>query len=117
MKFVKTSKWIRLRGQMGPNREICKIDTPVENKSRIFFVPETEDELSFFSVDLALNITNIPLGPASLDAEIGDWGWRFYDGRTPEDMKIFADSIVITMNNIYEHGISMFKGGKKPTLN
>lgn len=37
MKLVKTTNWIRLRGQVGPKNEICKIDTPVTDKERVFF--------------------------------------------------------------------------------
>ncbi len=43
MKLLKTSNWIRLRGQFEADT-ICKIDSPVSDKERVFFVPETDDE-------------------------------------------------------------------------
>ena len=50
MKYIKSSDWVRLRGQIGANNEICKIDTLVSDKERVFFVPETADELAFFDI-------------------------------------------------------------------
>ena len=114
MKLVKTTNWIRLRGQLGPKNEICKIDTPVTDKERVFFVPETEDEKTFFSVDMALGLTNIPHGPTSHNPD-DPWGWRFYASRTEEDMKVFADSIKQTMEDVYNQGLAQMKD-KKPTI-
>lgn len=104
MKFVKTDKWVRLRGQVGPNNERCKLDTAVENKDRVFFVPETEAEKEFFDIDTTLGITNIPHGPTSHSPD--EWGWRFYPDRTEDDMKKFADSIASYMKTIYEQGVA-----------
>ncbi len=114
MKLVKSSKWIRLCGQVGPNKEICKIDTPVFDKERVFYVPETEEEKAFLSIDMALKLTNIPYGPSSHNPD-EPWGWRFYSGRTEADMKKFADGIIETMGTVYNHGVSALSG--KPVLN
>lgn len=72
MKLIKTSNWVRLRGQIGSNNEVCKLDSLVTDKERVFFVPETDDEKTFFSMDMALNITNIPQGPTAHNPD-GPW--------------------------------------------
>ena len=92
MKLVKTSNWIRLRGQLAANNEICKIDTAVFDKERVFFVPETDDERTFFSIDSALAITSIPCGPTTHNPD-ESWGWRFFADKTEDDMKNFTYSI------------------------
>lgn len=119
MKFIKTDKWIRLRGQIGPNSERCKIDTPVTDKDRVFFVPETEEELEFFAIDTTLGFTGIPHGPCSHNPDQENWGWRFYPDRTEEDMKKFADSITASMKSMYENGVASTteEDGKKTILN
>lgn len=114
MKLVKSSTWIRLRGQEGPNKEVCKIDTPVSDKERVFFVPETEDEKTFFAIDMALNLSGVPYGPSSHNPD-DPWGWRFYSSRTEEDMEQFALSIKETMDDVYNWGLAQMKD-KKPTI-
>lgn len=114
MKLIKSSNWIRLRGQEGPNKEICKIDTLVENKERVFFIPETEDEKTFFTIDMALGLSNAPFGPSSHNPD-EPWGWRFYANRTEEDMKKFAESIKEMMDSVYNQGLAQLKD-KKPTI-
>lgn len=115
MKYVKTSNWIRLRGQEGPNKEICKIDTAVTEKERVFFVPETEEEKAFFNMDTLLGFTKVPYGPTSHNPD-EPWGWRFFANRTEEDMQKFAEGVNATMKNIYEYGL-LESTGKKPVLN
>lgn len=119
MKFVKTEKWWRLRGQMGPNNERCKIDTLVEGKERVFFVPETEDEKNFFDMDLMLGYSGIPYGPSGTDPSYETWGWRFYPDRTEEDMKKFAESVASSMKHMVEDGVAAATGKdtKKNVLN
>lgn len=116
MKLVKSSNWIRLRGQLGPKNETCKIDTPVTDKERLFFVPETEDEKTFLTIDTVLGLTNVPLGPTSHNPD-DPWGWRFYANRTEDDMKIFAESIKEIMNSIYNQGLAQTKDKKPSILN
>jgi len=116
MKLVKTFNWIRLRGQIGPKNEICKIDTPVSDRERAFFIPETDEEKTFLSIDMALGLTNLPYGPSSHNPD-DPWGWRFYANRTEDDMKIFADSIKQTMENVYNDGLAQIKDKKPTTLN
>lgn len=113
MKYIKTAEWIRLRGQIGPKKEICKIDTPVTGKERVFFIPETEDEKTFFTIDMALNLTGIPYGPTSHNPD-EPWGWRFYADKTEEDMKRFADSVNTTMSTVYDQGLA--RSTKKPPI-
>lgn len=115
MKLIRSKNWIRLRGQVGPNKEIAKIDTPVSDKERVFFIPETEEEKTYFSIDMALNLTNIPQGPSSHNPD-EPWGWRLYPSRTEEDMKRFAESIHEVMNTVYNQGIASLTG-KKTLLN
>ena len=112
MKLVKSSTWYRLRGQLGPNNEVAKIDTLVTERSRVFFVPETEEEKTFFGIDMALNLTQVPHGPCSDDAN-GEWGWRWYDSKTEEDCQKFAESIKNTMANVYENGLGKQQGDNK----
>ncbi len=118
MKFIKTDKWIRLRGQIGPNNERCKIDTLVVDKERIFFIPETEEEIDFFNIDTALSFTGIPYGPSSHNPD-EPWGYRFYPDRTEMDMEKFANSINASMKNMYENGVASIteEDGKKTILN
>lgn len=115
MKYLKTKTWIRLKGQVGPGKEICKIDTPVSDRDRVFFIPETEDEKTFFSIDIALGVSAVPFGPSSHNPD-EPWGWRFYEDRTEADMQKFADSIKNTMENVYEHGATILKNGNKPQV-
>jgi hypothetical protein len=114
MKFVKTTNWVRLRGQEGPNNEICKLDTPVTDKERVFFIPETEDEMTFFSIDMALSLTGIPYGPSSHNPD-DPWGWRLYASRTEDDMKAFAEGVKKMLDNVYNQGLAFLKD-KKPTV-
>jgi hypothetical protein len=116
MKLIKSSKWIRLKGQMGPNNETCKIDTPVTDKERVFFIPETEDEKTFFTIDMALGLNAIPFGPTSHNPN-EPWGWRFYANRNEDDMTKFAESIKDTMENVYIHGLAQIKNRKPEILN
>jgi len=114
MKLIRSSNWIRLKGQEGPNKEICKIDSRVENKERVFFIPETEDEKTFFAIDMALNLSGALYGPSSHNAD-DPWGWRFYANRTEADMESFAKSIKETMDNVYNWGLAQLRN-KKPTV-
>lgn len=107
MKYVKTSNWVRLRGQVGPNNEICKIDSLVTEKERVFFVPETDDEKTFFSVDMALGITGIPYGPTTHNPD--EWGWRFFADKSEDDMKVFADGVKQAVENVYNQGLAQQK--------
>lgn len=116
MKLIKTSAWIRLKGQDGPKNEICKIDTPVSDKERAFFVPETDEEKTFLSIDMALNFTGIPYGPTSHNPD-DPWGWRFLGSRTEEDMRVFAESVKETMANVYNEGLAQIKDKKPSILN
>lgn len=116
MKLVKSSKWVRLRGQIGPNNEVCKLDTPVSDKERAFFVPESEREKTFFQLDSMLNLTGIPQGPTSHNPD-DPWGWRFYASRTEEDMANFVKGLEKTMGDIYDKGVAGAKTGKTTLLN
>lgn len=112
MKFLKTSEWIRIRGQMGPNNEICKIDTAVSDKERVFYIPETDDEKSFFNLDMLIGFTGIPYGPTSHSPD--EWGWRLFAHRTEQDMVEFSERI----NELMKQAIGSFGiDVEKPVLN
>lgn len=116
MKLAKSSMWIRLEGQRGPNNEVCKVDTKVSGKARVFFIPETEDEKTFLTIDLALGLTKAPIGPSSHNPE-EPWGWRFYASRTEKDMLDFVENIKQTMEDIYTQGLAQIKDKKPSILN
>lgn len=115
MKLVKTTNWIRLRGQVGPKNEICKIDTPVTDKERVFFCAGNRRRKKLLSIDMALQLTGIPYGPSSHNPD-DPCGWRFYANRTEADMMEFATTIKQMMENVYNEGLA-HQRNKKPILN
>ena len=106
MKFVKSDEWIRLRGQIPLNSKSgCKIDTAISGEERVFFVPETEAEKSFFEMDKIYILTGMPYGPASHDPD-GDWGWRLTANVIESDMEAFASGIEKAARTLYADGMS-----------
>jgi hypothetical protein len=91
---------VRLRGQIAlDTKEACKIDTLVSGKERIFFIPETNDEKDFFSMDELLGLTGLPVGPASHNPDL-DWGWRMEPDTTEQHMQEFIEYINETLERV-----------------
>lgn len=111
MKIVKSKNWIRLRGQVISANEVCKIDTLISDKERVFFVPETDEEKDFLYLDTMFLITLLPYGPVSHNPD-DEWGWRFYPEKNEEDVKIFVDGIKKIMASVYNTGVENIYGKK-----
>ena len=93
MKIVKSSEWVRLRGQLAEEKKICIIDTQVIDKPRTFIVPETVIEKEFFDLDMMVVITGCPFGPVSHNPD-GDWGWRCMNEIvTDQFLKNFSEKV------------------------
>ena len=102
MKFLKSDKWIRLRGQLPIGSEIpCKIDTKVSDILRLFLIPETEAEKKFFTLDSDLHITGFAIGPVSHNAE-DEWGWRLEDSIPQSDIDHFIEDIAVYMDELFK---------------
>ena len=98
MKIVKSSDWIRLRGQIALNaKDPCKIDTPIFGEERFFIIPETEIEKQFFQQDSTMYITGYLFGPVTHDPD-REWGWRFEKEITAEQVMDFSNSIITYMD-------------------
>lgn len=103
MKLIKSKNWIRLRGQVPLDANApCKIDTPIFNEERVFFVPETEMELGFFKADQMIGITGMAIGPTTHDPD-QEWGWRFSNDVDEEKMRVLETSIEDYMQNALEY--------------
>lgn len=102
MKLITTNKWWRLKGQTTLiTQEICKVDTLITDQERVFFIPETNDEKEFFSIDQLLNITGLAISPISEDMK-GVWGWRLTAETNKADMETFCKGVKRSMDNMRE---------------
>lgn len=116
MKLVKSDTWWRLRGQLGPNNEMCKIDTLVTGNPRVFFLPETEEEKTFFNLDIMMYLTLSAYGPSTSNPD-DPWGWRFFpELATEEVMKKFEQKISDYMIEAYKNMHAAKQDGAKPPI-